>query len=132
MPFLSITRLILVRRSAFFFRCLRTPLKGNSQKTCYPPFFRLFRVFRVFRGSFFVCFVVLPRERVRSSCGTACRLLVGSWVSFFVRRTQAGCTHVRVDLRCRETLVAKQFLDAADVGSSVHQMSGKAVTQCMW
>ncbi len=50
-------------------------------------------------------------------------------MGLFVGCSQVASANVRVDLRGHQALVPQQFLHAADVGTSVEQVRGKAVSQ---
>ena len=43
--------------------------------------------------------------------------------------TQSPGRYVRVDLRCRQRLVAQEFLHAPEIGSRVEQVGSKRVSQ---
>ena len=45
---------------------------------------------------------------------------------------QAARVDMAVDLRCRERRVPQQFLDHAQVGSTLEQMRRECVAQPMW
>ena len=47
----------------------------------------------------------------------------------FVYITQRRGADVRIDLRGHETFVAEQFLYAANIGTAIEQMRGKAMPQ---
>lgn len=55
-------------------------------------------------------------------------LLSRSWMGLLVDLAKVRGTHMRIDLGRRQTFVTKQFLDASNIGSSIEQMSGKAVS----
>ena len=50
-------------------------------------------------------------------------------MGLLIRRAQVRGAHVRVDLRRDEALVPKEFLHAADVGTAIQQVRGKAVAK---
>lgn len=52
-------------------------------------------------------------------------------VSGFVRLAQSSGADVRINLRCRQTLVSQQFLHTSQICPAVQQMSCKAVSQGM-
>ena len=52
-------------------------------------------------------------------------------MGLLVDLSQSGGADVRIDLRRDQTLVAEQFLDAADLGAAVEQVGGKAVPERM-
>ena len=43
--------------------------------------------------------------------------------------TESSGRNVRVHLRCRQRLVAQEFLNASEIGSGVEQVGGKRVSQ---
>lgn len=55
----------------------------------------------------------------------------GSGVGLLVHRPQVGGTHMGVDLRGDEALMAQKFLDAADVSPPVQQVRGEAMAERM-
>ena len=64
--------------------------------------------------------------------GVLAGILPGVRVGLFVGFTETTSTHVRVDLGCCQTLVSQQFLDTAEIGSTVEQMRRETMTQCVW
>ena len=48
-----------------------------------------------------------------------------------VDRAETCRADMRIDLRRHEALVSEQLLNATDIGTSVEQVSGETVPQCM-
>ena len=53
------------------------------------------------------------------------------WVCSLVGLTESPGTDVSVDLRRCQALVSEEFLDAAEVGSPIEHVAGKAVAERM-
>ena len=53
-------------------------------------------------------------------------------MGLFVDLAQAGSTDVGINLLSHQTLVAQQFLYAANIGTGVQQVSCEAVPQSVW
>mgnify|MGYP003334015244 FL=1 len=52
-------------------------------------------------------------------------------VGFFVGFPQSASADVGVNLGGCETFVSEKFLDAAQVGSAIEQVSGEGVSECV-